>query len=87
MKKIITISLLSLAMVAGVLWQTSQSSDAASKVSQEQVQRNKKNALAFYDMVFNDHKVKEGTEKYVADTYIQHNPTVADGPEAFIQVF
>ncbi|MEW4354999.1 ester cyclase [Streptococcus pneumoniae] len=56
--------------------------------SQESIkERNKANALAFYDQVFNKHEVREGTKKYVGSEYLQHNPGVADGPEAFIEAF
>lgn len=55
--------------------------------TQSQTERNKANALAFYEMAFNQHKVKEATAKYVGDVYLQHNPTVADGGQAFIDAF
>lgn len=48
---------------------------------------NKANALAFYEMAFNQHKVKEATEKFIGKDYFQHNPTVADGSKAFIEAF
>ncbi|ABR75445.1 hypothetical protein CBG46_05525 [Actinobacillus succinogenes] len=54
---------------------------------QTQVERNKANALAFYEMAFNRHKVQEATEKYVGEPYLQHNPDVADGGQAFIDAF
>ncbi|MBF0784221.1 hypothetical protein E4T80_01850 [Muribacter muris] len=50
-------------------------------------EQNKATALAFYEMAFNQHKVKEATEKYVGKEYLQHNPTVADGGQAFIDAF
>lgn len=46
--------------------------------------RNKANAEAFYDLMFNQCKPREAVARYVGDRYIQHNPHVADGPEAFI---
>jgi len=49
--------------------------------------RNKANAQAFYDLMFNQCKPREAVERYVGDRYIQHNPHVADGPEAFIEYF
>ena len=49
--------------------------------------QNKKNALAFYDLMFNQCKPREAIERYVGDDYIQHNPHVADGKEAFIDYF
>ena len=48
---------------------------------------NKKNAVAFYDLMFNQCKPALAIEKYVGDQYIQHNPHVADGKQAFIQYF
>jgi predicted SnoaL-like aldol condensation-catalyzing enzyme len=53
----------------------------------EQLEQNKKNAQAFYDLMFNQCKPAEAIERYVGDTYIQHNPLVADGKEAFIKFF
>ena len=49
--------------------------------------RNKINAKAFYDLMFNQCRPREAIEKYVGDVYIQHNPEVADGKEAFIEYF
>ncbi|WP_270729247.1 nuclear transport factor 2 family protein [Shimia sp. Alg240-R146] len=48
---------------------------------------NKANAMAFYDMMFNQCKPREAIETYVGDVYIQHNPHVGDGKEAFIDYF
>jgi len=50
-------------------------------------EKNKKNAIAFYDLMFNKCKPAEAVEKYVGDRYIQHNPEVADGTQAFIAYF
>jgi predicted SnoaL-like aldol condensation-catalyzing enzyme len=51
------------------------------------LERNKKSAMAFYDLMFNQSRPREAIEKYVGATYIQHNPQVADGKEAFIAYF
>ena len=50
-------------------------------------ERNKLNVLQFYDLMFNQGRPAEAIEKYAGDTYIQHNPGVADGKEAFISYF
>lgn len=49
--------------------------------------QNKINAQAFYDLMFNQCQPREAIETYVGDEYIQHNPHVADGKEAFIAYF
>ena len=43
----------------------------------DRLEQNKKNARAFYDMMFNQCRPREAVEKYVGDVYIQHNPDVA----------
>lgn len=48
---------------------------------------NKANAQAFYDLMFNQCKPREAVEKYVGDEYVQHNPEVGDGKQAFIAYF
>ncbi len=49
--------------------------------------RNKENTMAFYDLMFNQCRPREAVERYVGSTYIQHNPDVADGAQAFIDYF
>jgi len=53
----------------------------------DQSDRNKRNAQAFYDLMFNKCKPREAIEKYVGVDYIQHNPHVGDGKEAFVEYF
>jgi predicted SnoaL-like aldol condensation-catalyzing enzyme len=51
------------------------------------LERNKGNVMAFYDLMFNQCKPREATELYAGAEYIQHNPHVGDGKEAFIDYF
>ncbi len=49
--------------------------------------QNKQNAMAFYDLMFNQCRPREAIERYAGEEYIQHNPEVGDGKEAFIAYF
>ena len=51
------------------------------------LEQNKLTAKAFYDLMFNQCQPREAVEKYVGDMYIQHNPEVGEGKEAFIKYF
>jgi predicted SnoaL-like aldol condensation-catalyzing enzyme len=53
----------------------------------DKLERNKKTAQAFYDLMFNQCGPKEAVRLYVGDTYTQHNPMVGDGKQAFIDYF
>lgn len=48
---------------------------------------NKQNAILFDDMMFNKCEPRAAIEQFAGDEYIQHNPHVADGKEAFIVYF
>ena len=50
-------------------------------------EENKKNAQAFYDLMFNQCQPAEAIARFVGAEYIQHNPEVADGKQAFIDYF
>jgi predicted SnoaL-like aldol condensation-catalyzing enzyme len=53
----------------------------------DQLERNKRTAMAFYGLAFNDCRPAEAVELYVGEEYIQHNPDVGDGKQAFIDYF
>lgn len=48
--------------------------------------QNKHNAIAFYRTAY-EGDPRKAVELYVGAEYIQHNPVVGDGPEAFIAYF
>jgi predicted SnoaL-like aldol condensation-catalyzing enzyme len=53
----------------------------------DRLAQNKRNAMAFYDLMFNQCKPAEAVARFVGASYTQHNPAVADGIEAFIDYF
>jgi predicted SnoaL-like aldol condensation-catalyzing enzyme len=90
MRTFITRRNLGLAAISGVA--TTALSPATARADQSHdggggdagLRRNKRTAVAFYDLAFNQKKPQEAVDRYVGREYIQHNPMFADGTEAFI---
>ena len=53
----------------------------------DQLERNKSNVVAFYDLMFNQNHPAEAIERFAGDGYRQHNPHVEDGKAGFIAYF
>jgi predicted SnoaL-like aldol condensation-catalyzing enzyme len=53
---------------------------------QVNLEENKKNAIAFYRTAYMGDPAR-AVELYVGAEYIQHNPLVADGKQAFVDYF
>ncbi len=53
----------------------------------DRLEKNKKTVTDFYDLMFNQNKPREAIMRYVGAEYIQHNPHVPEGKDAFISYF
>ena len=51
------------------------------------LERNLATVVAFYDLMFNQCRPAQAIEQFAGDVYIQHNPDVGDGKQAFIEYF
>jgi predicted SnoaL-like aldol condensation-catalyzing enzyme len=56
-------------------------------MNDDRLGRNKRQVMAFYDLMFNQGRPADAIAQYAGATYTQHNPHVADGKQAFIDYF
>lgn len=73
-----------LLVLCAVLALTASSASVAHE-SMRLAAENKEIVVAFYKMIFQDHKVREAVDQYVGDRYIQHNPLVPNGTKVLIE--
>jgi predicted SnoaL-like aldol condensation-catalyzing enzyme len=48
------------------------------------LEQNKKLVISFYNMALNDHRPQEAADAFIGGIYIQHNPSITNGKQAFI---
>ena len=53
----------------------------------DRLERHKQTVMAFYELMFNQCQPAEAVRRYVGEMYVQHNPAVGNGPDAFIEYF
>ena len=63
------------------------SSNVSSMNNTRNSDQNKRIVRDFYEGVFLRHQVEEFSDRYIGDTYVQHNPMVASGKEPFVEFF
>jgi len=61
--------------------------DHSPEIAMMEIERNKANVVAFYELMFNECRPREAISLYAGDSYTQHNPHVADGIDGFIAYF
>lgn len=87
MKTMLTAGLIALSMAASPLSavaappQTVSDSRTATEVENARI------VTAFYELAFNQHRPTEAARLYIGGRYIQHNPNVPNGAEAFYGYF
>ena len=71
-------------LILGAAFAMSACVTASAHEEHDVAAKNKAMVIEFYNMIFQQHKVREALAKYVGDRYIQHNPLAPNGTEALI---
>ena len=56
-------------------------------MADKRLEANKRSVMEFYRLMFDECRPREAIQRYTGEEYIQHNPNVADGKDAFIEYF
>lgn len=80
------VMLMGMTCFTGASARTGAVKPAAAAAALSTAAANKKIVLDFYEQFFNQHDLSAAS-RYIGDTYIQHNPGVPNGREAFVKVF
>ena len=51
------------------------------------LERNKANVVAFYELLFNEGRPREALERYAGAHYVEHSPHVPPGKDGFVDDF
>lgn len=87
MKRILTAGAAALVLAAGALPAVAAPMQAATDSRTATETENARIVTAFYELAFNQHRPTEAARLYIGDRYIQHNPNVPNGAEAFYGYF
>jgi predicted SnoaL-like aldol condensation-catalyzing enzyme len=87
-KIMLTAALAALTLAAGSLPASAQTPPPAASAGRTATEaENARIVVAFYELAFNQHRPTEAASLYIGDRYIQHNPHVPNGAEAFYGYF
>jgi predicted SnoaL-like aldol condensation-catalyzing enzyme len=87
-KIMLTAALAALTLAASPLPASAQTPPPAASGSRTATEaENARIVTAFYELAFNQHRPTEAARLYIGDRYIQHNPHVPNGAEAFYGYF
>lgn len=87
MKTMLIAGLIALSMAASPLSAVAAPPQTVSDSRTATEAENARIVTAFYELAFNQHRPTEAARLYIGDRYIQHNPNVPNGAEAFYGYF